>query len=283
MANEFNADDLLAFVHIEKAAGTTFIHILRRNFFLRYLDVRPYGIESGGLFLSGDLRISTRILPGLKCFSGHAVTPYSDLGRPGKIKYITIMRDPVKRYLSQYQHWIEKKGLDVDFEDFLEIEELSNFQTRKYAGRDDLDEAKRRLQQEFLLVGYVEAYDEFLVLLRNRLAHMGFCINYEKQNLARNLVPVDTILKEYSEQIVERNLNDIALYQFVKDELFPGYKQDYPGDFQADFNDFIESKDQIPFIQKAKSYLDYAFRKGYVEPVTGMIRLANGKPYKGSY
>ncbi|HMU91316.1 MAG TPA: hypothetical protein PKC33_11515, partial [Pseudomonadales bacterium] len=81
MANEFNADDLLAFVHIEKAAGTTFIHILRRNFFLRYLDVRPYGIESGGLFLSGDLRISTRILPGLKCFSGHAVTPYSDLGR----------------------------------------------------------------------------------------------------------------------------------------------------------------------------------------------------------
>lgn len=193
------------------------------------------------------------------------------------------MRDPVKRYLSQYQHWIEKKNLDVDFRKFMEIEDLANFQTRKYAGRDNLDEAKRVLEQNFLLVGYVEAYDEFLVLLKKKLSKMNFCINYERQNLAMNLVQVGTILEEYAEEITERNKNDIALYEFVKQELYPRYKLEYAGDFQADLMNFIETKEQIPVMDKTKSYIDYAFRKAYAEPVTGMVRLLNGMPYKGSY
>jgi hypothetical protein len=63
---------ITAFVHIEKAAGTTLNHILRHNFFLRYIDVRPFFKESKGLFLSKDLEVARRVLPGLSCISGHS-------------------------------------------------------------------------------------------------------------------------------------------------------------------------------------------------------------------
>ena len=32
---------ILGFVHIEKTAGTSLIHILRHNFFMRYMDKEP--------------------------------------------------------------------------------------------------------------------------------------------------------------------------------------------------------------------------------------------------
>ena len=40
---------LLAFIHTEKTGGTTLNQVLRRNFFLRFADVRPVVERDGTL------------------------------------------------------------------------------------------------------------------------------------------------------------------------------------------------------------------------------------------
>jgi hypothetical protein len=274
---------LVAFIHIEKAAGTTFIHILRHNFFLAYADVRPFFKESGGLFTDKDMAVMRQLMPGLRCLGGHSVVPYNNLLRSEPDAHlITIMRDPVKRYLSQYQHWVEKKKLDISFEDFLAREELWNLQTRKYAGEPSLEKAKKILRKRFLLVGCVEAYDEFLVMLQHKLSFMQFDASYRQQNLAHSKGRVDQTEERYRDQIEERNLLDIQLYQFVREELFPQYIEEYGAAFDSDVQVFQQHNLQFE-PPMARRYVDYLVRKLYVEPVTGLVRKINGKPYEGSY
>jgi len=283
MVSSLQKKKLLAFVHIEKAAGTTFIHILRHNFFLQYMDVRPFFKQSMGFFTSRDLNIVHKMLPSLRCISGHAVTPFSGLENSCfEVEYITIMRDPVKRYLSQYQHWVEKKKLDYDFEEFLELDELKNFQTKKYVGTDDLEKAKDILKEKFKLVGYVEAYDQFLVLLDSAFSDIEFDASYRRQNPAHNKISVKELKEKYIDRIEDNNKVDIALYEFVKNELFPSYIKEYGQSFNDDVEKFKASNEAFE-PPRLRRWLDYLFRKVYVIPVSGLIRLFNGKPYLGSY
>jgi len=283
MVSPTHTNKLLAFVHIEKAAGTTFIHILRHNFFLQYMDVRPFFKNSKGLFTHRDFNIAKKMIPSLRCISGHAVTPFSGLEKScTEIEYITIMRDPVKRYLSQYQHWVEKKKLDYDFEDFLELEDLKNFQTKKYVGTDNLEEAKQLLSKQFKLVGYVEAFDQFLVLLSNYFSDINFDASYRRQNPAHNKISVKALEEKYRERIEENNKVDIALYEFVKNELFPSYIENYGSSFDADVTQFISNNKAFE-PPKLKRWIDYLLRKSFITPASGLIRLLNGKPFMGSY
>ena len=222
-------------------------------------------------------------MPGLQCVGGHAVTPYSNLyHETPTIQFITILREPVERYVSQYQHWIEKKFLEIEFNKFLKLEEVRNFQTKKFAGENNLDKAIDMLNERFRLVGFVEAFDEFLVLLQRSFSGIGFDASYRKKNLAYKNIDVNPLIEKYRDQIVENNYNDIELYKYVKEELFPRYIRDYGETFEQDLLTFREAN--IAFYPpRVKRYFDYVFRKIYVEPISGFIRVLNGKPYKGSY
>tara|TARA_R110002072_G_scaffold19747_3_gene72814 strand:+ start:6618 stop:7487 length:870 start_codon:yes stop_codon:yes gene_type:complete len=274
---------ITAFVHIEKAAGTTLNHILRHNFFLRYIDVRPFFKESKGLFLPKDLEVAKRVLPGLSCISGHSVTASSALyDLHPNIQFVTMLRDPIKRYISQYQHRVEQKGLRLNFEEFLDIEEYKDFQTKKYAGENNLEKAKEILTNRFLLVGYLEAYDEFLVLLKKVLNNINFNPNYSHRNRTKNQSAMKDFADIHIERVIENNANDIALYKYVTEELYPNYIAEYGVNFEKDFEEFKTNlqTNKPPIV---KRYIDYILRIVYIKPVTGIIRLANGKPYNGSY
>src|SRR5918993_986357 len=119
----------IAFVHIEKAAGTTFIHILRRHFFLRYLDVRPYSPDSNSVFTARDLELSLKVNPWLRAFGGHAVRPIGDLYDVfPAIRFITILRDPVRRYISQSLYGNAVLKLNLTFDEFLADAHTHDFQ-----------------------------------------------------------------------------------------------------------------------------------------------------------
>ena len=280
---------ILAFVHIEKAAGTTLIHILRRNFLLRHFDVRPLttnlngGIEFNSQFSASDLNKTLRINPFLQCIAGHAIKPYGDIVEHyPSIRFITLMRNPIKRYVSHYQYWIEKMGRNVSFDEFLGLDEISNFQTKKISGTENLSQAKDILENNFFLVGIVEMFDEFLILLKNKLASMKFEPWYRIKNKAKNNKVSSQITEHYYDQIVQRNSVDIELYQFVKSQLVPQAQHLYGEAFGKDLEKFrIENESKSPAMFKSR--LDYVLRKFYIEPVGGMLRLANGLPYKGSY
>lgn len=282
-ATSWNVGDMLAFVHIEKAAGTTFIHILRHNFLLKYLDARPFSWKSQGLFLARDLQIARRIVPGLCCIAGHAVKPYSDLrSHDRRIKYITIFRDPCKRYVSQYQYWVDRMGKKLSFEEFLELDETRNFQVRKIAGSEDLDKAVSILENEMLLSGFVERYDEFLVLLQAKLGEKAFDPRYRRLNEGRSSVSAEDILNKYRGRIEEVNGMDLQLYQFALENIYPRQVDEFQGDLQRRLQKFQEWNARTGPVMWPR-YTDFVFRKGYLEPVTGGLRLMNGLPYRGSY
>jgi len=274
---------LLAFVHIEKAAGTTLIHILRHNFFLHYLDVRPYSARSDKLYTASDLKISCRMLPGLRCIAGHAVRPFADLESTGiHIKYITLIRSPVDRYLSQYKYWTDKMGNCLTFEQFLDHKPAWNFQTRKISGHEDIELAKELLTEKFFLVGTVERFGQFLFLLKNKLYPAIFDVRHSQKNFAKRDGRVQELYMKYANEIEARNNLDWELYNYVETTLLPKFERDYGENYEIDYKRFESELAMVrePLLLRG---IDYCFRKCYVEPVGGLIRIFNGLPAAGSY
>lgn len=270
---------LLAFVHVEKAAGTSLIHVLRQLYCGAHLDVRPFSASSSSVFTASDLCTARRVLPGLRCIAGHSVVPWSDLC---DVDYVTLLRDPVKRYLSHYQHWVERKGCQLAFEEFLANDEMSNFQTKKIAGSDDLERAKGLLGERFLLAGCVEDFDAFLVLLARLTSQPHDRFFYTQENKALNTVIRKPDYEKYMPAIRENNASDIQLYGHVKEVFFPACVERYGADFKSDLDRFCVENTRRQG-RNRRHVVDYLLRKAYLEPVTGLLRLANGLPYRGSY
>jgi hypothetical protein len=289
---------LLAFVHIEKAAGTTLYHILRRNFFMRHLEVRPFVQESDMIFRASDLKRSFWLNPFLRSIGGHSVKAFSDLETVVKdIKYITLLRDPNTRYVSHYFHQMSMKKTHIHFRDFLKNDEHSNFQTtslsignfreKRRACSADLEKSKKLLSERFLLAGVVEKFDEFLIQLKRLLRPKRFDPRYSRQNVSRTddrlgkETPLN-ILTTYNDEISERNQLDLELYEYVFCRLLPRQRAEYGSSLHADVNDFQQtlrnSKQRM-----LNSYIDYAIRHCYYDPLIGVQRLWHGLPYSGTY
>jgi len=281
--------NLVAFVHIEKTAGTTLIHLLRHNFFMRYCDVRPLAKRSRGVFQIEDLRKTLCMNPFLKCIAGHSIMPFNGLhDYYPNLKYITVLRDPVQRYLSQYQYWCRDLGKDMTFEDFLSLKRQNNRQTRKIAGSDDVSVAKEFLiSGSFLLTGLLEEFDAFLVLLKKKLSqtmNLNFDPLYERQRVGTSEEKDlrQELVAKFGDHILENNRSDLELYDFVASDLFPRSKKDYGVGFVQDLEIFRKTNEmQKPIMWRR--YLDYLCRKLYYERVSGCIRYFNGLPAFGSY
>lgn len=263
---------LVAFVHIEKTAGTSMIHILRHNFFPGYVDVRPLS-HGDQIFRESDLRKYLRINPFLKVIGGHSVVPSSGLERCAQMIYITLLRDPVKRYISQIRYWQSHLGKSLSIEDFLNREHSKNLQTKKIAGCADIDRAIEIIDRENFYVGIVERFDEFLLELQSAFRRDGFrAIKIERNiNRTHSTAPQD-IIDRYHDGIIDNNRLDISLYNHVKARIevqYTGHKHD---------GIKIPSHQYTP-----KLLADYLVRKSYLEPVSNWIRTHNGLEAKGSY
>jgi hypothetical protein len=142
----WQSGNLLAFCHIEKAAGTSLTHILRRIFFLRYADVRPMKSRSGRFFTSQDLDVAKRMNPFLRGIGGHSVVPHGDLvSHSHELRFITQLRDPVARAASHFRYRVNRMKIDENWSTFLRHPVSQNFQVKKIAGCEDLDLAKEYL------------------------------------------------------------------------------------------------------------------------------------------
>lgn len=281
-----NTQQILTFVHIEKAAGTTLIYLLRRNFLFGHCDVRPLLKSSKRIISAADLKIYCRLNPWVRSIAGHALSPSADLEKvPFALRYITILRDPMDRYLSQYQYWRERLDVSISFETFMTREFAYNTQTKKICGTNDVESAKRILSK-FFLVGVKEHFDEFLLMLSKKMAPSKFCPYYILRNMGdkKSCIGRDrnTIFEKYRAAIQERNQLDMELYRYVIDELLPRQKAEYGATLEADVERFkVENLDKQHSLPQY--YLDYVYRKFYLEPFSGFIRSINRKPRKGSY
>lgn len=220
----------LIFVHIPKSAGTTLNHVIAWEY-------SPFQIVSvDGRFPRWAWRRMThwtpRRLARSDVFTGHM--PFGlDKYLARESNYITILRKPVERVISEYFYRIgrkshpladrEIKGLSL--REYVEKLPYDNVQTKLLAGGNPaydfmaggcsdamLETAKRNLAQRFSLVGLTERFEETLALCKilfgwkvERYATMRVTPGKSKEKG----VPI-----ELRDLIAERNRFDVALYKY---------------------------------------------------------------------
>ncbi len=243
MSNTSKLEDKkpLVFVHIPKAAGSTFYQVLNRQ----YPISRTVHIE-GGLEKQTSIN-NFRKLPDekrlrLKCVRGHIPFGMHRWMSPDTT-YVTILRDPVKRIVSEY-HYVRNtpkhffhsellsKGISLD--DYIQMKVDTNeinIQTRWISGCVDfealtesqtplpsnaLELAKENIKSHFSVCGLAESFDESLLLMQKVLGWK--CVLYRTKNVgkqrSRSQLPSSTqkLIKKHSQY-------DMELYDFAQSRL----------------------------------------------------------------
>ncbi|MBC2742001.1 MAG: sulfotransferase family 2 domain-containing protein [Desulfosarcina sp.] len=210
---------LIVFVHIEKCGGTTLIDVLRRSFGCNHVDMIP-GSKRAMLIDQTDFDRLVRLRPAVCSIAGHSLRPYLELCGGGRdLQYYTLLRDPIRRYISDFKYFVDVLGYPPDFNTWLAREDRRNFQVKALAGVDDVSLSKRILAERFSLFGFVEKYDLFFGHLRTLSLPYWLTPDFSVKNSTddrsvRNSTEVD--FERYAEAIEEANLKDIELYAFAQ-------------------------------------------------------------------
>lgn len=224
------------FLHLPKTGGTTMRRVLGRQ----YHNARCYEI---GEDVTGDIR-SFRD----RCWDTHnaptLVQGHMSYGLhrflPGPSTYVTLLRDPLRRALSDYHyvtstpnHPIHKHVKDLNLRQYFEsgiTGQLSNGMVRLLSGdnlpndpgvpsnrameRADLKRAREHLYNGFAAAGLQERFDETLILFRRRLGwRWPF---YVRENVTTRAYRIKETDPEDLARIRDLNRLDIELHESVR-------------------------------------------------------------------
>jgi hypothetical protein len=187
-----NTQDRIAFIHVPKCGGSSVNHAIRRSFGLSeyYLKKNRFELESGSSLRASSIadddlmayreKLLLYYLSSHNCkyISGHfdyahkAFEEFRDVWN-----FITILREPVSKWFSQYFYNRNKNfgtfQIESTLDEYLESEEgiaLGGDYVRKFSGirssdihadSDTIDCAIRNLDN-FALVGVLEHLDRFI-------------------------------------------------------------------------------------------------------------------------
>lgn len=210
---KFNSNNksIIIFNHIPKCGGTTFNSILYEQLYVNYdAFYLLYNDILGIIFLSRIkkyLRTKKRIiLTGHFSWNTHLLFE----NEVRNIYYITILRNPWNRIISQYQYLIYNDLINENFD--LHLKKNRNFLTN-FLAHGDLELAKENLANKYYLFGIMENYDDFLKMfgyyfgLRN--------IEYKIQNALRPFMNNENKFKDYKSIFEANNQKDIELYHWA--------------------------------------------------------------------
>jgi Galactose-3-O-sulfotransferase len=218
--------EALIFLHIPKTAGTTLNRIIEWQYNpLSIFTMDPYRIRATVdrlRTLSEQRRRRLQVVRGHLYYGVHEFLPQG-------ATYITMLREPVARFLSSY-YFIQRRPLHpmhrkvtterVGVEDFIRLTpHRQNLQCSLIAGiMNDgtcdermVDKAKENLVKSFSVVGICERFEESLVLIAKTFNwEVPF---YENRKVSKTRPQVES---RAIEMIREHNRLDLELYEFGK-------------------------------------------------------------------
>ncbi len=216
------------FCHIPKTGGMTFHHLLRRYFGWNHLAGTP---RSGWVYDAKDLQRDLRVFPHLRSLGGHSMRPFVNFGPNTKrLRWYTVLRDPVARTISNFQHQVEKNNQKASFIEWLEKPYNHNWHVRMLSGGQDLDVAKEALRR-CTCIGFIDRYNEFLLLLKDRMGWKGFNPTYLQ---VKNPAHEGTVRQEiydnmatYSDALSAANYLDQQLFEYANQEIYSTQVAEY--------------------------------------------------------
>ena len=207
---------MLAHVHIMKTAGQTFRGILRQSFPGRHCD-----LMASKLATASDVGWARRFYPELKSIAGHCVVTYTDLAAMGlNPRFFTFLRDPLQRCASHYQFSMERKPVWIPFERWLP--RYPNFQTQILSNSQSADRAIEVLERQIQFVGFVERFNESLVLFEKWCAEPDLNIHYRSINIAPDNRIKNEILNDPKAvaMIEECHQADRVVYRYAREVIY---------------------------------------------------------------
>ena len=216
----------LIFLHIPKTAGTTLNRIIEWQYSgLSIYTMDPYRIRATAerfKRLPEQRRCRLRVVRGHMFYGIHEFLPQG-------ATYITMLRDPVTRFLSSYYFILRRplhpmhrklKNERLGVEEFIRLTpHRQNLQCRFIAGFENgeicdeqvLDIAKENLTRSFSVIGLCERFEESLMLMAITFEwEVPF---YENRKVSKIRPVVEPRLVDL---IKEHNRLDVELYEFGK-------------------------------------------------------------------
>ncbi|TQD33813.1 sulfotransferase family 2 domain-containing protein [Haloflavibacter putidus] len=204
---------MFLFTHIEKCAGTSFNRTLSLTF-PGYVHVTRN--HYGGNDFKNDLthdefkQLKKIWVSGI---GGHSVRPYLSFLEIEKSFNITFLRNPIERYMSQFNHEREM-GFSENIESFIAKDYTENFMVNKLAGCNDFNLAKKILNN-YDFIGDANNYLKSISLLAAKM-NVNFYGDGIKRNSRRqneNYLTYEDLSSTQQSVVLEQNKLDIDLYQ----------------------------------------------------------------------
>lgn len=251
---------LLAFIHVAKTAGSTMERILANSYGAAYChaehwrELRPSGDRANSFVVPKydreDFLRLKRWCPWMRCVGGHAVALWSGIDSVQPTSYFAFLRDPIRRGASHYQFHLRDDANPLPWDEWVEWEVHKNHQVKMFSPNADVAEAIANIERLGVFVGLMEHFDESLLLLQ-RLVAPDLRMGYERRNAARNNEVAERLLGDPGTrgQLEEMYAGDLELYAYVRERLFPQYRErfgpgldgilaDFPGGPREGFGTF---------------------------------------------
>lgn len=274
---------LVIFAHIEKTGGTSLNGILRSYHGIYYSHVRALlhaAPPARRAVHADDLKYYRQLAPWLRCISGHAVRPWVLLNEGlDDGLFMSVLREPVARYVSYYTYGggVKRKPWPYSFEEYLEKDEFHNFQSKRIAGHADADAAMKIIEQSFMAVATLDVIDRLINKLDSIWPGIENCASSVGRRNTRKDSSRQILIERHHDRIMKNNAADIALYTMLK-EKFDGLflRSDIFSNITATVNN---TKTKAQTHETAAELM----HRTYISPVSGLIRLSHGLPYRGTY
>lgn len=204
---------MYVFSHLHKAAGTSIVHLLRRSYGFRHLDVSP---ARGHIYTADDLQFDLSHFAGPLSIAGHGLRPHVDYGKTeAEMHWYTVIRDPLDRCISHYQHQVQKMGKSTSFIDWISRNLHRNWMVYFYGGSGSLQSAIDSISGKKMRVidmkdGFREGIES---IFPDPLQWKDHVANPAKNNLIRDEIMNDPSMME---ELLAANELDLQLYSFMK-------------------------------------------------------------------
>lgn len=217
------SDEFLLFMHIPKTGGQSLRGVIKKQYNLEETYRCPF-MEEKVIELTEEFRNSLKFIYGHFLFGTHEYFP-----KP--FTYITLLRNPVERFISAYYHILRvptnrmhDKVKNLSLEEFIDSDDFNlqaepNVQTRFFCGKEplSLETAKKNMEEHFSVVGITELFAESLFFMKEQFGWEN--IQYRTKNVGNNRPKKKQASQEVLDKIAAKNYLDIELYNYARKEF----------------------------------------------------------------